>query len=243
MGLAAFASKQVKCGLDFIPNEPALTVTPPAVQPPLRIGKNALGKGNFWLFQDIFGWHWFYVRYPSQFAQCAPERNASSFREEARKNVACLPWAEEALEKLNNFGPTLEILRAFTLMAQLQQTTEKQERLKLQYGSLMAIANHEQLSILQPLIYNDWSFARTLDAQVAMEVLPFVPKRVAAFVVACDTEDPELRVQMTAGDLYDAQDRMKFITAVAKTYHELMNSKKGHMENEISQIATWQHAT
>ena len=44
MGLAAFASKQVKCALDFIPDDPLLALTPPLAQPALRISKNELAK-------------------------------------------------------------------------------------------------------------------------------------------------------------------------------------------------------
>ncbi|WP_392888313.1 DUF2515 family protein [Pseudomonas migulae] len=64
-----------KWRLDFTPKEPYLKLTPLADQPPLRIGKNELSKGNFWLFQDIFVWHWFYSKYKDQFDECAPERN------------------------------------------------------------------------------------------------------------------------------------------------------------------------
>jgi len=55
MGLAAFASKQVKCGLDFIPAEPYLTIgVPPIGQPPLRIGKKRIRKRKFLVVSGYF---------------------------------------------------------------------------------------------------------------------------------------------------------------------------------------------
>lgn len=245
MGLAAFASKQVKCGLDFIPKEPYLTLaTPPIAQPALRIGKTALGKGNFWLFQDIFVWHWFYSKYPEQFTECAPERNAKNCDSQVQSNIDSLPWADEALPLLNNLGQTAEIIEAFRLTALCESKIDiKSEREEFQYQSLLQIANHEQLKILQPLIYDSLPFKAVLKTQAIMEIMPFVPQRAAAFSMACDIEKPQLREQMTEGNLYDSSDRMKFITRIAEKYHRLMIERRPYMEEVIGGIATWQHMT
>lgn len=244
MGLAAFASKQVKCGLDFIPAEPYLTIgVPPVFQPPLRIGKNALGKGNFWLFQDIFVWHWFYRKYPEQFDECAPTRNAKNCDGWMQKNVDSLPWAKEALPALNNLQPTEYLMAGFESIKEYETATDDVRKRKSQLTSLLRIADHEQRKILQPLIYNDFLFQATLRLQAGTEWLPFTPVRVAAFSTACDVDDPELRVRMEDGDLFDEVDRMQFITDVANKYHSLMNEKKVYMEGEIETIATWKSAT
>lgn len=245
MGLAAFASKQVKCGLDFIPSEPYLTLaTPPIAQPPLRIGKNALGKGNFWLFQDIFVWHWFYSKYPEQFEECAPERNAKDCVPQVQLNIDSLPWAAEALSTLNNLSRTDEIISAFELIRQFESLpANKNIRAPAQYNSLLKIADHEQLKILQPLIYDKWEFQKVLDVQAKSEILPFIPKRVAAFAIACDTDRSDLRVQMKFGKLYNKADRMKFITNIAERYHNLMMENLTYMEESIAKIATWTHAS
>lgn len=245
MGLAAFASKQVKCGLDFIPKEPYLTlVTPPLAQPALRIGKTALGKGNFWLFQDIFVWHWFYSKYPDQFTECAPERNATAFEDQVQHNIDNLPWATEALSKLNNLAPTPEVIEAFRLTALCESRHDiRSEQEELKYQSLLQIANHEQLKILQPLIYDLLPFRAVLKAQAIMEIMPFVPQRAAAFSMACDIENSQLREQMTEGNLYDSADRMKFITRIAEKYHRLMTERRTYMEGVITGISAWQHMT
>jgi hypothetical protein len=106
----------------------------------------------------------------------------------------------------------------------------------------MAIADHEQRKILQPLIYQDVPFRATLKMQAGFEWAPFVPVRVAAFSAACDVKEPELRVQMSKGDLYDESDRMKFISSIAKQYHFLMGTRESYMEGEIRTISTWASA-
>ncbi|MDI3356283.1 hypothetical protein MO767_18280 [Pseudomonas sp. UYIF39] len=239
MGLAAFASKQVKCGLDFIPNDPYLILTPPIVQPPLRIGKNSLGKGNFWLFQDIFVWHWFYSKYPEQFDECAPERDARSCEGQIQTNIDSLPWADDALPILNNLQVTEDIKSGFIAIQKTEKLPAGKARGEMQFVSLMAIANHEQRKILQPLIYESKPFRATLKMQAGFEWAPFVPVRVAAFSTACDVKQPELRVQMENGDLYDETDRMVFITDIAMQYHHLMGAEKDYMEGEIRTISTW----
>lgn len=242
MGLAAFASKQVKCGLDFIPNDPYLALTPPIVQPPLRIGKNALGKGNFWLFQDIFVWHWFYSKYKDQFDECAPERNARSCEGQIKTNIDSLPWADDALGVLGNLHATPELLAGFTAIQETEALPISSARRRKQLSSLLAIADHEQRKILQPLIYQSIPFRATLKMQAGFEWAPFVPVRVAAFSTACDVKDPELRVQMSEGDLYDESDRMKFIDSIANQYHLLMGTREAYMEGEIRTISTWNNA-
>lgn len=240
MGLAAFASKQVRCGLDYIPKNPYLFFVPLPGQVPMRIGKNYLGKGNFWLFQDIFVWHWFYSKYPEQFEECAPERDTSSFEGQIKKSVNDLPWGSDALGILNNLQITDEIIAGFKLIDLCARLPESDDRKNVQLEALLVIADHEQRKILQPLIYEDLSFRLTLNIQASFEwAAPFVPVRVAAFSHACDVEEPELRVQMEDGDLYSEKERMIFIGKVALQYHLLMQVRKVYMENEIEAISTW----
>lgn len=234
MGLAAFASKQVKCGLDFIgysslfPHGAAAT----------HVSKNSLGKGNFWLFQDIFVWHWFYVHFPEQFDDCAPQRDASASAERICNHLSELPWASEALPKLNNLKLTPEIVEAFEQVRRFENSSDMNLRREAQLESLLAIANHEQKKILQPLIYESWAFRKSLDFQALVEDLPMIPKRVAAFSTLCDIENTELRVEMDkSGDLYEIADRMSFINDVAGQFHRLMESRKDYMESTIAELA------
>jgi hypothetical protein len=98
--------------------------------------------------------------------------------------------------------------------------TTVSDRRALQYKSLIAIANHEQVKILQPLIYEDVVFRRLLDAQAVVEGNWGVPRRLAALSTACETNTKALDKVMTQGDLYSKVDRMVFITEIANSYHE-----------------------
>lgn len=241
MGLAAFASKQVMCGLDFIKSAPTIFSNPALSTPgvALSIPKNSLGKGNFWLFQDIYVWHWFYANYPDSFDACSVDRNVSTYPDVARMALNELPWAEETLPVINNFGVTEFITKGFAAIAATEKELKASRRRMHQMNSLVAIADHEQRKILQPLIYEEVIFRGVLDVQEKMEFVPWLPKRLAAFSTACDVEDERLKVQMTEGHLYDENDRMKFIGNIAKKYHGLMETKADYMEQEIFSIAMW----
>lgn len=238
MGLAAFASKQVMCGLDFTT---LATAAMPIGKPVVDIGKNGLGKGNFWLFQDIFCWHWFYSKYPNKFEECSGERDSEAFDEKVKSALKRLPWAEESLAVIDNFKVKKEVVDAFLVIKQTEEASPGGVRQELQFKSLLATAKHEQLNILQPLIYEDPVFQTILDVQKAAEGLPLVPLRSAAFSTACDVKDPELREQMIEGDLYSAQDRMEFINNIAVKYHGLMIRKEKYMEHTITEISAWRN--
>jgi hypothetical protein len=252
MGLAAFASKQVMCGLDFTKfaqRASAPLVVMPAtyaeVNAAILVGKNGLGKGNFWLFQDIFCWHWLYVKSPDEFMSCKSRRNVDTYETETQKRVKDLPWASAALGAINNLKKTNEIDEAFDLIKAVEAMPAGAARETAKFESLLKIADHEQLKILQPLIYDDWTFQKILDGQALSEGLPYVPLRSAAFAIACDVKDSEHRVQMTDddGSLYKAKERMKFILAIAKQYHKLMQIETRRMESTIATIASWADKT
>lgn len=75
----------------------------------------------------------------------------------------------------------------------------------------MAIANHEQVKILQPLIYEDVVFRRLLDAQAVVEGNWGVPRRLAALSTACETNTKVLDKVMTKGELYDKIDQWSLL--------------------------------
>ncbi|EIK97624.1 hypothetical protein PMM47T1_03909 [Pseudomonas sp. M47T1] len=248
MGLAAFASKQVKCGLDFIKvasqifvdyNNPSATAMVETAKTPLKIGKNSLGKGNFWLFQDIYVWHWFYANHKDLFKSCIADRNTESYPNEIKATLNSLPWAAEALPAIKNLQKTEFIQQGFSQIYTLETTSNHNTIRKLQLSSLMNIADHEQRKILQPLIYNDLSFELLLDTQKVMEAIPGTPKRLASFSDACDIDDSKFKIEMHEGALYRESDRMKFITEIAQQYHTLMDDELEYMENKISIISSW----
>lgn len=236
-GLAAFASKQVMCALDYSSNT-KMRYLPPAV-PPLEITKLSLGKGNFWLFQDIFVWHWFYINYPEQFSECINARDFNTYENVFKESFAQLPWIEDALPKIRSLKQTPELIAGFKLISMIEKMPKGARREDYKLKSLMEIAKHEQLKILQPLIYEDKAFQVLLTMQAVAEGHMGVPRRIASLSTQCETGNPELDVVMTEGKLYNSGNRMTFITKIASTYHRQMQKAQTEMEQAISTIATW----
>ncbi|WP_157958931.1 hypothetical protein [Salinicola sp. RZ23] len=246
MGLAAFASKQVMCALQFSESLWLWVTNPSGVGG--KISKNYLGEGNFWLFQDIFVWHWFYANHSDCYECCFDSRDSrlysSSSEFDVLGNVAALPWADDALEKVNYFRINEYVSNGFSLIREMELDADPLSLSQARFDSLLQIAFHEQLKILQPLIYDNFVFARVLDAQEIGESVDFfniIPRRVASFSIQCDIGDDnkDKEVAMQEGDLYNEVDRMIFIRAVAVRYHQLMENDQGYMRSQISAIASW----
>ncbi|GAO92538.1 hypothetical protein RYA95_27465 [Pseudomonas syringae pv. actinidiae] len=236
-GLAAFASKQVMCALDYSSTSKWRYAFPSV--PAFEKTKYYLGKGNFWLFQDIFVWHWFYINFPAQFNECIEKRDFNTYNKEFKASFNKLPWAEDALLKIKNLKVTDHLRLGFSLMAKFETTRGRDAQRQQQLASLIAIANHEQLNILQPLIYESIGFQALLYGQSKLEGHLGVPRRLAAFSTACESDAPKFNVTMTEGQLYDPTERMKFITKIADKFHTLMDIDKKYMENTIMAISSW----
>ncbi|MFK0314561.1 DUF2515 family protein [Pseudomonas sp. NPDC090233] len=235
-GIAAFASKQVMCALDYSSNTKMRYTT--VGYAALEATKIFLGKGNFWLFQDIFVWHWFYINYPEQFRECMCSRNWAKYNDRFKPAFDSLPWASEAPGKINNLKVTDYLAQGFSYFPKIEKNTNRDARRNQQLASLMAIANHEQIKILQPLIYESKIFKTLLNSQALVEGHFGVPRRLAAFSTACETNDPQYDIVMTEGKLHNATDRI-FIGNIANKYHNLMQTQNTHMESIIRTIASW----
>lgn len=236
-GLATFASKQVMCALDYAINSKWRWTG--AATPFFEITKMHLGEGNFWLFQDIFVWHWFYINYPDEFKSATPIRDWNEYLCNFREAFKELPWVDDALPKINNLKKTPELVEGFLLISETERMPLGKDRRDKQLASLMAIAKHEQIKILQPLIYESWDFKKLLDAQAVMEGHLGVPRRLAAMSTLCETNNPDYDSVMTEGQLHNQNDRMKFITDIANNYHKLMKIKGTYMHESIRAIAGW----
>ncbi|MFK0310475.1 DUF2515 family protein [Pseudomonas sp. NPDC090233] len=236
-GLAAFASKQVMCALDYATDSNLRYLAAPILL--LNKTKDYLGKGNFWLFQDIFVWHWFYINHPEQFKACVGSRNWNDFSEGFQSTAKSLPWVDSAPSEARNFETNEYVERGFELVSKTEKVGVGKTRERYQYESLMAIANHEQRKILQPLIYDSWVFQRLLDSQALMEGHIGIPRRLAAMSTMCETGSPDYDIVMTKGKLHNENERMDFISQIADRYHQLMLSEPEYMENSIETISTW----
>ena len=228
MALGAFASKTVACSLDDL--------RVPIIDPVFK----GLAKGNLWLFYDISGWHWYYTRFRSSFDQCVSCRDASAYIKPVKDQVANYPWKDEALGKIKNMHEHGYIVQGFDLVKKIETTPPGPAQEAMKFAHLLAIANHEQGVILQPLIYDDPNFSKYVKVQRWPVVTWFSPSLYLAFTSACDTKD-ELKKSMapSATHLETFKSRMEWITEAAKTFHQLMQRQGPYMEEQINAMAGW----
>lgn len=230
MALGAFASKTVACSLD----------DPRVNNPIVSTVHEGLAKGNMWLFFDISGWHWYYTRFGASFDVCVVQRDASKYVKPVRDQMAHYPWKDEALPKIRNMHEHEYIVQAFSLSKEIETSNDDLERTKLQLQHLLAIANHEQGVILQPLIYDDPCFSNWVQGQRLPVINMVSPELQLAFTSACDTKDAQLKsVAPRETQLEKFSSRMAWITEAAKLFHSLINNRLSYMEQELHAIAAW----
>lgn len=232
MALGAFASKTVACTLE----DPRLRYTPVM----LKTTKDGLGKGNFWLFCDISGWHWYYCKHPSTFDMCLGARNSDHYTTAVKAQVKKLPWSPEALAKIKNLAVSAEIKAGFAKVKEFERTSNGVKRREVQLDHLLAIADHEQGVILQPLIYEDKDFAYWIQLQRNAWVQWASPNLELVFHSACSTSDVALKSKAPKDTkLEELKSRMKWIGEAAADFHKLMGEKKSYMEAELTAMAGW----
>jgi hypothetical protein len=236
-GLAAFASKQVGCGLlhsaqkvtaarqdiaDMAASGGYASNTELAYASALPAGIGAgaghmfgqLGLGNMALFLDIYPLHRFFMlRGGDHLASCL----------EARQSIgAKVLWPVD--KKTLAFGkPFKEIKDGFSAVAQNQIA-----------ASVLHFAQHEQVNILQAVIYNDFAMQRALDANQFAWATGF-PSGVAEAIeltlsARCRPDDAGRLSVMFSRDrrakLYDQEQRMAFVRRAAERFDQLLHSRE-----------------
>ncbi|NUU01345.1 DUF2515 family protein [Herbaspirillum robiniae] len=228
MALGAFASKTVGCSLDDL--------RVPIVDPVFK----GLAKGNLWLFYDISGWHWYYTRFNDSFDECVHCRDASAYIKPVKEQVANYPWKDEALSKIKNMSQCGFIVEGFKIVKQIEATRPGSIQEDQKFAHLLAIANHEQKVILQPLIYEDGWFSSFVKMQRWPVVNLVSPELRLAFTSACDTKVAQKKsIAPDSTKLEDFDSRMDWITAAAKRFHFLMQTETAYMEGELRAMAGW----
>lgn len=231
MALGAFASKTVACTFDAWQVKRMTHIDSTVWE--------GLGKGNFWLFFDISGWHWYRNMYPNSFDQCLKSRNTDNFVEKIKSQLSHLPWSKEALPIVNNLRVSKEIIAGFAEVKKYEQAVPAR-RADIQFRHLMAIANHEQGVILQPLIYKNESFASRIKLQRNRLVNWAAPPIELVFHHSCSIKDGTLKSVAPDGtELENFEMRMAWITIAAQMFHTLMQRKNAYMENELRTMAGW----
>ncbi|WP_153010705.1 DUF2515 family protein [Aquitalea magnusonii] len=162
MALGAFASKTVACSLEHR-----------AVKAATKVGidtvADGLGKGNFWLFQDIAPIHWLHSYDYSAYFHCANTRGEKLY-EVMQSKLTQLPWATQALPVLQNLKLSSYAQKGMLLVREIEKLKPGSDTYReKQLAHLLAIANHEQRVVLQKLIYDDPAFAAWLQRQRAAQ--------------------------------------------------------------------------
>ncbi|MBT0571851.1 hypothetical protein KIK84_16165 [Curvibacter sp. CHRR-16] len=238
MALAAFAAKTVACSLEDV----RVGSMPPGID---QVA-NGLGKGNMWLFYDIAPWHWMHANAPDCLSQYEGTRSDTNLVPELIKATQAMPWAAQALPKIGGLKTNKHIHEAFVKVREIEKTPingsrqDVKNRRDAQLAHLLAIAEHEQKIVLQPLIYEDETFAWWLRQQRKAWINWASPTLELVFAAACTTDNPELKsVAPQDTVLEDFKSRFNWITAAAKKFHGLMQTKAAYMEAEISTMASW----
>ncbi len=177
MGLGAFASKTVACGLSAWQVK---YLASSFGDVGMKSIYETLAKGNFWLFQDIASWHFLYnicssdkeylkTDYKKVFTPCMNMKHVDKLCETPKDIIKTkLPWAEESLAIIGNLalpkgGKEPESLeKGMKLVHDIEDmifNNKKDEFIqKAQLSHLLEIAKHEQGNVLQPLVYDDPSY-------------------------------------------------------------------------------------
>lgn len=247
-GLAAFASKQVGCGLlhaaDNIRTSQAemaanahrpditgsadiaaMNSMPAVISASSAYMYQQLALGNTLLFLDIYPLHRFYMlRGFEHFKRCLHERRHIA-------DSIIWPIAQSKLP----FGQSFPvILEAFDLIEKGQRT-----------DSVKRLAHHEQINILQAAIYNDFAMQRSLDANQFSWAVNF-PTGVAAEIsltlsAECRAKNTSLIVRFSKNKrakIYDQEQRMAFVYSAAAQFHILLNDgNREKVEASIVEIA------
>lgn len=254
-GLAAFASKQVGCGLlnaaeligksnrqrnayqqwersSSVIERMSPYASPRMPMPDQGAGEGAakvyamLAKGNTALFLDIWPLHMFYKQFGlRRFEQCLTERT------QLRGSVV---WPIAGRVPFGEVTP--EILQGFRAI----------EAGNLKKG-VDALAQHEQVNILQPAMYEDSTFSILLRANHFAWALniPTGSAREIQLVFAnrCTVTGANANIEMFSkhplANLADPKQRMAFVMRAAQRFHELLQHPidKYTVENSLYLIA------
>lgn len=150
------------------------------------------------------------------------------------------------LEKVRNFAPTSQVMQAYGTYAQqaaLDPTdpTKRSARRDKQQAELVSIADHEQLNVLQPLIYDDPKLKETLDLNqtVAKWTLGTLSPYFQLIFSATAAAPRDYIVRFDGESLSDPKQRMGFVAEIAKNFNRLMDKQRVDVEVELTKIRAW----
>jgi hypothetical protein len=240
MALGAFASKTVACTLDDVRVEGGKLVPSWLDGFDPSYIRDGLGKGNFWLFQDIAATHWYYSYSPGSLDMCLSARGKDGLHDPVQKLMDKLPWHTEAMPPLNHLASSSFIKEGFEYVIKIEKSKNATKTPALQLKHLLEIAQHEQKIVLQPLMYDDPKFAGWVKAQRHWALRWASPNLELIFSHACNTDRAELKSVAPADTKLEVyESRMRWINKAAEKFHGLMQEQTAYMEGELQQMASW----
>jgi hypothetical protein len=159
----------------------------------------------------------------------------------------------ETIAKLRQFSSTLAISEAYSHLSNQYKAT-KSDKLILQKKELVAIAQQEQVNVLQPLIYNDPLLKVTMDTNHSFSRRTggwISPQFKVIFTSSATNHDPKREAVFDAPDgiidqikgtkksLANEADRMEFVQQIARKFNDLMAKELPLMEEQLRRIAEW----
>jgi hypothetical protein len=167
------------------------------------------------------------------------KRDANQLEKRVKTTLEGLPWASASLSRIKHFKPSPDMLKGFEKVLDIERAENSTKRSKYQLEHLLAVADHEQGEVLQPLIYDDPVFSKWLVRE--RKYWRWVaPTYQLVFTHLCSERDPQLK-SVAPGDMKieEEESRMDWIESAAKKFHKLMSDQEAHMLNELRIMATW----
>lgn len=245
-GLAAFASKQVGCGLlhsaqtiaknrqerqqmlfsiaAAFPGAEAAVGVQAGTEAGAAYMHSRLGFGNEHLFLDIYPLHRFYMeRGWREFVNCLPKRQNNKYPVHWNVDRGILPFGT----------PFREIRDGFR---QIEEGNL--------HESVRSLAQHEQVNILQRIMYND-GYMQKLLALNQYAVVTGIPTGDAEKIELTLSAECKAKEGFTLpfsadkyAKLWVVEQRMKFVLRAAVQFHKLLNGpERPRVEESIRAIA------
>ena len=135
-----------------------------------------------------------------------------------------------------------------------QLSAARSNKVGFQWKELLAIAEQEQVNVLQPLIYDDEKLKETMDMnhKYSRFTSGWISPQFKVIYGARPTNsnpqyetvfDPPTgffnRFTMERKSLPKQEDRMLFVGKIATRFHRLMSQQRVYMDAELKKILSW----
>jgi hypothetical protein len=164
--------------------------------------------------------------------------------------------ALSAVVKLRSFARTAAVSDSYRYLIE-EYSARSNAKSGFQQKELVAIAEQEQINVLQPLIYNDPLLKTTMDTNHRFSRLTngwLSPMFKVIYSASPHNGNPELETVFDAPEnlaerflgkiksLPNCEDRMVFVRKIATDFNFLMDNKRSYMDGELRKIARWINA-